>query len=211
MSGISPVPARPAAKGTSPIVWILLGGGLVAFLGIAILGVIFALAVKPSPEQPAAVAAADPDAGPNLESKDPVDAATPEGSASAKKTPPTKIAGTSPAVPPTVTSTRTAFPRSRANAEVDRVLQTAQSCHVRGDPTGTGSIRVDFEPDGRVSTLTRPPFAGTVTGSCVAARMRSIRIGPFDETRAESIEATFIVKDTSPIPSSTSTARDAGR
>jgi hypothetical protein len=210
---MSPVPAQPAAKGTSPVVWILLGGGLVAFLGVAILAVIFVLAVKPSPEQPAAVAAADPDAGPNLESKDPVDAATPEGSASAKKTPPTKIVGASQTglPPPAVTSTRTSFPRSRANAEVDRVLQTAQSCHARGDPTGTGSIRVDFEPDGRVNTLTRPPFAGTTTGSCVAARMRSIRIGPFDETRAESIEATFIVKDTSPTPSSTSTARDAGR
>ena len=202
--------APGAAKGMSPLVWVLIGGGVVALLagGAAVVAVI--LLAKSTPVEPPVLAGGG-DAGPNLENKDFGDAAAGGAAGAGAKKPTPKIGGTGGTVAtgfPTGTSTtptRTPFPRARANAEVDRVLQTAQSCHVTGDPTGTGSIRVDFEPDGRVNTLTRAPFGGTATGSCIAARMRAIRIGAFeDPPRVESVEATFIIKGATPAPSSTS-------
>jgi hypothetical protein len=209
-------PAR--AGGTSPLVWILLGGGI--FIVVVGLGVVafLVLVVRSAPE-PTAIAAAD-DAGPvvNLENKDEDAGTAPKPKPKPTGTPAPTVAVTAPTSTSTVSvSTKPPFNRSRANSEVDRVIAGAQSCHRTGDPTGTGSIRVDFEPDGRVGTLSRPPFGTTATGACISARMRAINIGPFDGTRAQSVEATFIIRDTNPAPSATPTPtkppppRDAGR
>lgn len=211
-SGFGMQAAQPQPKASSPLLWILLGGGIFAFLGIA--GVVGFLVVASSSAAPTPVATSDDDGGANvnLENKDDDAGAGPgkpkpkPTSASAPTT--TAIGGiapTSTSTTTTSTSSKPPFPRSRASSEVDRVIAGAQSCHRTGDPTGTGSIRVDFEPDGRVGTLTRAPFGTTVTGSCISARMRAINIGPFQGTRAESIEATFIIRDTSPPPTSTPT------
>ncbi len=207
--GMSPVGAQSSSKGISPLVWILVGGGVLLVLlggGIVIAAILVA---KRTPVDPPVLASVEDAGGANLETKDD-DAGA---SATGKKPAPsaTRIAGTAPTVVPTPTTSRPPpFPRARANADVDRVIQGAQSCHVTGDPVGTGSIRVDFEPDGRVGTVTRRPFAFTTTGECVAARLRAIRLGPFDGTRAESIETTFIIKGAAPTPSST-TGKDGGR
>jgi hypothetical protein len=98
---------------------------------------------------------------------------------------------TSPIPAPTPT-TLGAFPRARATNEMDRVTSSLGSCKTSGGPTGAGSIRVDFEPDGRVATLLRKPFAGTSTGSCIAGRFGAIRIGKF-EGSTQLIERTFTV------------------
>jgi hypothetical protein len=109
-------------------------------------------------------------------------------------------------VPPTATATATAtgtgsggvvalapFNRSKAQGEVDRVGATLASCSRSAGPFGSGTIRVDFEPDGRVGTLSRPPFAGTATGSCISARFLAIRIGPFNGS-TQNIEKSFIIQ-----------------
>jgi len=85
-----------------------------------------------------------------------------------------------------------AFPRAKAQIEVDRVAAGVQSCHKAGDPTGRGSIRVDFEPDGRTGTVHRPPFATTTMGSCISARFLAIKVGKFEGT-TQSIEKTYTI------------------
>ena len=208
--GMSPVVARSSSQGTSALVWVVIVGGVLAVLAVGGIAIMVVLIAKRTPVDPPVAAGAE-DAGANLEPKP--DSTGTSASTGTKPTPTTtRVAATSPTVvpPPTLTvaSKPPPFPRARANSEVDRVIQGAQSCHVTGDPTGTGSIRVDFEPDGRVATLTRKPFAFTTTGECVSARLRAIRLGPFDGKSAESVEATFIIKGAAPTPT---TGRDAGR
>src|SRR5262249_28594416 len=201
----------PPQKSGSPLLWILLIGGVVGLMRVIGIVAVVVLAAKSTPEDAGATAAARADdGGPNLESN--VDAgggpvAAGSGSAKAKPTSPTgtptpTFAGTAPT---STVGSKPPFPRSRASTEVDRVIAGAQSCHRTGDPTGTGSIRVDFEPDGRVGTLTRPPFGTTTTGSCISGRMRAINIGQFSGTQTQSIEATFIIRDTGGTPTATTT------
>jgi hypothetical protein len=94
---------------------------------------------------------------------------------------------------PTVT-TPPPFPRAKAQAEVDRVSQGLTSCKRSTGPFGAGSIRVDFEPDGRVGTLSRPPFSGTPVGSCISSRFLGIRIGAFQGS-TQQIEKAFIIQE----------------
>jgi hypothetical protein len=100
---------------------------------------------------------------------------------------------TPPIPTPPPTAALGPFPRAKAQNEVDRVGGTLASCTRAAGPFGAGSIRVDFEPDGRVGTVTRPPFAGTPEGSCISARFLAIRIGPFLGT-TQSIEHPFIMQ-----------------
>ena len=86
-----------------------------------------------------------------------------------------------------------AFNRTKAQGEVDRVGAGLASCKRAAGPFGAGTIRVNFEPDGRVGTLSRPPFAGTAVGSCISARFLSIRIGPFLGS-TQNIEKAFIIQ-----------------
>lgn len=68
-----------------------------------------------------------------------------------------------------------------ANALAQAAQEAAASCRKPGDPTGTASTTVTFAPSGRVTTalLSGPPFAGTETGSCIAAALRRARIPAF--------------------------------
>ncbi len=187
------------APKSSPLPWIL--GGIGLFMVVAIGGVVlFLIAVaNAAPDKPAPTPD-DPTSVPNLE--------VPTAIATVPSAKPTvgKIAGTAPTVtvvrpPPTVTVPPTAstssivlgaFPRARAQNEVDRVGNGLASCKRAGDPTGSGSIRVDFEPDGRVGTLLQRPFSGTATGSCISARFLAIKIGAFTGT-TQPITKTFTI------------------
>ena len=197
----TPPPAgfgKQAAK-SSPLPWIL--GGIGLFMVVAIGGVVLFLVAVASaaPDKPTPTPD-DPTSVPNLE--------VPTAIATVPSAKPTvgKIAGTAPTVtvvrpPPTVTVPPTAstssivlgaFPRARAQNEVDRVGNGLASCKRAGDPTGSGSIRVDFEPDGRVGTLLQRPFSGTPTGSCISARFLAIKIGAFTGT-TQPITKTFTI------------------
>jgi hypothetical protein len=57
----------------------------------------------------------------------------------------------------------------------------AMSCRQPGDPSGNATVVVTFAPSGRVTQalVNGPPFAGTSTGGCIAARLRGISVPPF--------------------------------
>jgi predicted Zn finger-like uncharacterized protein len=73
------------------------------------------------------------------------------------------------------------FDRAAAAAALSSAAQEASACRKDGDPTGTASATVTFAPSGRVTTatLSGPPFAGTQTGSCIAASLRRARVPAF--------------------------------
>lgn len=205
---------QPGAAGGSVMPWILGGIALVVLLGVG--GVIALIAVVSSNAEPDPVAATVANQ-PKVET--PSTATTPSGGPSASgvaaKTPVPTVRPTStvtirpvptpppfPTAPPSATGTGTGsggtvvlapFNRSKAQGEVDRVGATLASCSRSSGPFGAGSIRIDFEPDGRVGTLSRPPFAGTAVGSCISARFLAIRIGPFNGS-TQNIEKAFIIQ-----------------
>lgn len=194
---------KPPAKG-SALPWILGGIGVVVLLGFGAV-VLLILAVANADPEPAVPAAADPDSGPRLEV--PTATATVSASVSARpRTPSTATAPTATFVRPQPTPTPTqpvvaptvlgAFPRARATNELDRVSAGLASCKRAGDPTGSGSIRVDFEPDGRVGTVLAAPFSGTSTGSCISSRFLAIKIGAFTGS-TQSIARTFTIASSS--------------
>lgn len=207
---------QPGAGGGSPLPWILGGIGVVVLLGVG--GVIALIAVVGSsaePDAPVSTVVSQPKveapptatvitAGSAPSAASPVKAPLPTArpSATARPTVPTPppTPPPFPTAPPTSTGTGTGgtvvlapFSRSKAQSEVDRVGATLASCSRTAGPFGAGTIRVDFEPDGRVGTLSRPPFAGTAVGSCISARFLAIRIGPFNGS-TQNIEKSFIIQ-----------------
>jgi hypothetical protein len=202
----TPPPAgfgKQPAKG-SALPWIL--GGIGLFLLVAIGGVVvLVIAVANAEPEKRTPAPDDPTSVPNVE----VPTAIPTLPSARPVASAGKVTGTAPTVtvvrpPPTVPTVVPpppsatapivlgAFPRARAQNEVDRVAGTLGSCKRAGDPTGSGSIRVDFEPDGRVGTLLQRPFAGTPTGSCISAKFLGIKIGAFTGT-TQPITKTFTI------------------
>jgi hypothetical protein len=192
---------KPPAKG-SALPWILGGIGIVLLLGFGAV-VLVVVAVANAAPDPKPVPTEDP-RGPRLEA--PTATVTATAVASVKPSATVKPTATAPIVTarpqptftaqpiPTPTSPPVvgAFPRARATNELDRVTAGLGSCRRTGDPTGSGSIRVDFEPDGRVGTLLARPFAGTTTGSCISSRFLGIRIGEFTGT-TQQIQRTFTI------------------
>lgn len=104
---------------------------------------------------------------------------------------PTATPTAPPTVPPPVVLGP--FPRAKAQGEVDRVAATLASCSRSTGPFGAGSVRIDFEPDGRTGTLSRPPFASTPVGNCITSRFLAIKIGKFQGSTT-SIERSFIIQ-----------------
>ena len=197
----------PGAAGGSALPWII--GGIAAvvllvFGGIVIVVVVVASAAEPDPVLP--VASAEQ---PRVEVADAAAAGLAPPSATKVPAPPptvrtprppnTVVVTATPPPPPTVPPTASVaaigpFPRSKAQNEVDRVGFGLASCKSAAGPFGAGSIRIDFEPDGRIGTVTKPPFAGTSVGSCLSARFRTIRIGPFTGS-TQSIDKAFIIQE----------------
>lgn len=198
----------PAASGKhakgSALPWIL--GGIGVFVVVGIGGVVLlVIAVANAEPEKRTPSPDDPTSVPNLEVPTAA-ASVPSAKASATAG---KVTGTGTAPiltavrpPPTVVPPPSAnptspivlgaFPRARAQNEVDRVTATLAACKRPGDPTGSGSIRIDFEPDGRVGTLLQRPFAGTPSGSCISGKYLGIKIGAFNGT-TQPITKTFTI------------------
>jgi hypothetical protein len=68
-----------------------------------------------------------------------------------------------------------------AKAKLGAAATSAQSCKKPDGPVGTGRVVVVFAPSGgaQTATLQGPPFDGTPTGACVAARFRGVHVPPF--------------------------------
>jgi predicted Zn finger-like uncharacterized protein len=68
------------------------------------------------------------------------------------------------------------------------------SCKRAEGPTGSGHVKVTFQPSGSVSAVeVDPPFAGTATGACIARRYREVAIPAFSGS-ALSVGKTFAVE-----------------
>jgi hypothetical protein len=67
-----------------------------------------------------------------------------------------------------------------AKARLAAIAGSVQGCK-KGDATGTGRVVVTFAPGGNVQSaaVSGPPFEGTPTGSCVAARFRGAHVPAF--------------------------------
>jgi hypothetical protein len=68
---------------------------------------------------------------------------------------------------------------------VDAAVARASTCKKEGDPSGTTTAQITFAPSGRVTqaAISGPPFAGTATGSCIAAALRGAKIPAFSGDR----------------------------
>lgn len=208
--------------GSSALPWVLGGLALFLLLGTCGVGAIVVAAASSEPDaKPKVTGPATATGTPNFESTATATgtATAPPSATVAKKPPPppppptftattprptvdpfnprptaTPTPTTVPTPPPTATADLPPFPRARAISELDRVTAGLQSCKFASDPGGTGTIRVDFEPDGRVGTLRRAPFNNNATGSCISSRFLAIKIGKFEGSR-QSFERTFTIRD----------------
>jgi predicted Zn finger-like uncharacterized protein len=72
------------------------------------------------------------------------------------------------------------FNMGEAKARLGAAAGGAQGCK-KGDVTGTGRVVVVFAPSGAVqsATVSGPPFQGTPTGACVAAKFHAVRVPAF--------------------------------
>jgi hypothetical protein len=204
--GMPPPFATNRSGGSSTVVWIVVGVVVLLLAsGVAVGGAVWFIAQRDASDDPVKKASSNTAAP--LESVATATATAPPPSA--PRPPhvvlhhppfggvPTAPTATSPTAPTTPTATTPTgalpeFPRERALAELDRVTAGLQSCSRTGDPTGKGTVRVDFEPDGRVGTLMRPPFGPTATGSCISSRFLAIRIGRFAGS-TQHVERTFTI------------------
>jgi len=213
--------AKKQGGGSSALPWVLGGLALFLLLGTCGVGAIVVAAANSEPDtKRAATATATATATPNFESTASATATAPSATVVKKPPPPppppTFTATTPrptvdpfgprptvtppptptvvPTPPPTATAELPPFPRAKALAELDRVTASLQSCKFPSDPGGTGTIRVDFEPDGRVGTLRRAPFNNNATGSCISSRFLQIKLGKFEGSR-QSFERTFTIRD----------------
>lgn len=59
--------------------------------------------------------------------------------------------------------------------------QASATCREPGDPGGTAQVTITFANSGKVTRalVSGQPFAGTVTGSCIARSFRALRVDPF--------------------------------
>jgi predicted Zn finger-like uncharacterized protein len=72
------------------------------------------------------------------------------------------------------------FNMGEARARLAAAASAAQGCK-KGDISGTGHVIVVFAPSGAAqsATVTGPPFEGTPSGACVAARFRGVHVPAF--------------------------------
>lgn len=73
------------------------------------------------------------------------------------------------------------FNKSAASAALNGAAGAAAGCKAPGDPNGVARVSVTFAPSGRATraVVNGGPFAGTATGSCVAAAFRSLSVPAF--------------------------------
>ncbi len=72
-------------------------------------------------------------------------------------------------------------PSLASGALVSAASIASGSCLAEGESSGRAKVTVTFAPSGRVTQalVSGAPFAGTPTGSCLAAQFRSVRIAAF--------------------------------
>jgi hypothetical protein len=189
-------PAAPASKRWKAV-------GSVALMAVAALSVVWFVSKndRSSPSQqaaaantrvePASLAAPAIEANPALRVPLPpleldIGVPTSEPAASAEpvkpdpaSVPPVAPSGVLPTRPPPVE--HPPFDSAAATASLAGAAQSAAACRKEGDPAGAASVIVRFAPSGRATSavVESGPFAGTVTGGCIATAFRKARVPPF--------------------------------
>jgi hypothetical protein len=191
-SVVASPPSTPPAKrwGTA---------GVVALAGVGLLAVGMFVGTRGSKESEHAATGADVPAEtpyapgeansamrvplPPLE----LDIGVPLGSTSETKeeapaVPPVAPSGVLPQRPPEPAKVEhPPFDNAAATAALSAASQAAWSCRKEGDPPGSAVVIVRYAPSGRVTsaTIEPGPFAGTLTGGCVATIFRKALVPPF--------------------------------
>lgn len=77
------------------------------------------------------------------------------------------------------------FDVGAAQASLAAAAAQAAGCRKEGDPTGSASVRITFSNAGAAAraTIEGPPFAGTETGSCIAAAMKTAKVPAYSGDR----------------------------
>jgi hypothetical protein len=93
--------------------------------------------------------------------------------------PPVAPSGVLPTRPPPVE--KPPFDQRAAARALGQAAQAALSCRKEGDPSGSATVIVRYAPSGRVTSATveSGPFAGTVTGGCIATTFRKALVPAF--------------------------------
>ncbi len=146
-----------------------------------------ATAAAGSAEAPTAAAAPTESAAPTAAAAPTTTAAAPVATAAPHVTAPAAPAHTAAAAapaaaaPPAFAAADQPFNMGEAKSKLAAAATAAQSCKKGDGPVGTGRIVVVFAPGGgaQTATLQGPPFDGTPTGACVAARFRGVHVPPF--------------------------------
>jgi predicted Zn finger-like uncharacterized protein len=85
------------------------------------------------------------------------------------------------AAAPAAASEGAEFNMGEAKSRLAAAASAAQGCKKGDGPTGTGRVIVVFAPSGgaQSANVSGPPFEGTPTGACVAARFKGVRVPAF--------------------------------
>lgn len=116
-------------------------------------------------------------------------AAVPASPPESDKTPET---ATSEAKAPSPTG---AFDSAAAATALGNAAARASSCRQPGDPSGVARVTVTFTNSGSAThaIVDGPPFAGTATGGCIAATMRSATVPAFTGERV-TVKKTVVIQ-----------------
>jgi hypothetical protein len=92
-------------------------------------------------------------------------------------------------------STPGAFDSTAAANALALAANKASSCRQPGDPSGIARVTVTFTNSGKSThaLVDGPPFAGTATGGCIAATMRSTAVPPFTGDRV-TVKKTVVIQ-----------------
>ncbi|HVR19816.1 MAG TPA: hypothetical protein VMS65_08970 [Polyangiaceae bacterium] len=112
---------------------------------------------------------------PETSASPPVESAKPDPAS----VPPVAPSGVLPRRPPPVEGPP--FDSEAAAASLNQVAGAASACRNEGDPAGSATVLVRFAPSGRATSavVESGPFAGTVTGGCIATTFRKARVPAF--------------------------------
>jgi hypothetical protein len=91
----------------------------------------------------------------------------------------------SAAVAPSEAPAGAPFSTQAAADSLSGAAGRAAACRKEGDPSGLAQVSVTFANSGRATRaiIEGPPFAGTATGSCIAAILRTASVPPFGGDR----------------------------
>jgi hypothetical protein len=86
-----------------------------------------------------------------------------------------------PVVPAAIPQTPGRFSAAGARAALAEASPDLVECKTTPGPRGPGSVRVRFNPSGKMAeAYLGPPYANTATGRCILERFSNVRVEPYE-------------------------------